>query len=143
MCTAGNSSTQRICLTDRNGADLGHVPNSGSSTQWEWSPDGRWIVLPHWDNGSYGVAVLRADGAEHKLLLNRKVRSFFGVKPLWLPDGSRIVFSLEPPDNKEDPCTTTPPCPDDAGIWSMRVDGSDLRPVTTGTNDELEDLRGG
>ncbi|HVF74913.1 MAG TPA: hypothetical protein VM938_07675 [Acidimicrobiales bacterium] len=140
QCAAGGYA--RVCLTDRTGADLGVVPGSDWYGHLSWSPDGAWIAVTVGFGGpSSGVMLLRPDGsARHAVVRERVTR-----RPVWFADSTRLVVDLLPPDSvlpDNQPCTQAP-CPDDTGIWSVALDGSDARLVVDAHLGALLDARSG
>jgi len=95
-----------------------------------WSPDGTRIVFEHLGR----LYVVRPDGGgltQLTLRLGNQTTSFPAFDAGWSPDGTRIVFSLRIPTG---PRTTM------EGIYTARVDGTDIRPVTTSpTRDDKAD----
>jgi TolB protein len=95
----------------------------GDDSQPAWSPDGRWIAYVTGDAERSGraegegiavISVIGADGRprRHRGELGR------GQTPTWSPDGRRLAFSRLTAKG--------------AAIYTMRVDGSDLRTLTSG-----------
>lgn len=132
----------RLCIIDRRGGTPSYVPNSSFYSQFSWSPDGQWIAATDSVGGtrSTGTIVFRPDGSGRRTLIGDRTTA----KPGWFPDSSRVVFSLyphDPIDPPEDEGCTSSPCPTDTGVWSIRLDGSDPRPITNGPKDLLLDAR--
>ncbi len=98
------------------------------TTSAAFSPSGARIVYvefratPRRVNGA--IYTIRTDGTRKRLVLaSRGVREALGSRgvpetPTYSPDGSRIVFAGKPPHRSW-------------GIWTIRPDGTGLRPVTT------------
>lgn len=75
----------------------------------EWSPDGRRIAYLHEGAGGTELWLMDADGSHQQHI----VLPVEAVHPSWSPDGRTIAF-----DNGY-------------GIWLVRADGSDPRPLTS------------
>lgn len=114
----------RVCVTDGAGADLGVVPNSPPMSGFEVSPDGQWLAYVSNFNDVYSIALVRTDGSQQRRIGHRVD---FSRRPAWYGDSSRVVFGLQLAHKEPQPCTSTPPCPNDGGVWSMRLDGTDPR----------------
>jgi TolB protein len=89
-----------------------------------YSPDGKLIAFAHGSNGKSDVYVMSSDGSDaHRLTTDGLDNSH----PHWSPDGRHIVFNSSrttPPADRADPTREQ----DD--IFSIALDGSDLRPHT-------------
>jgi Tol biopolymer transport system component len=91
----------------------------------DWSPDGRWLAFEtdfHNGNGP-DIYIVRPDGKALRNLTDNATltpkRLSFSSDPAWAPDGSRILF-------------TQAGIFDDAfslDLWSVRPDGTDMKPV--------------
>lgn len=109
------------CLTDSTGADLGVVTNSQNVSHAVLSPDGRRIAgLRFGSSSTPNLVVQGLDGWGRRVLLATTVSG----RPAWFPDGSRVAFSPVPTHTLEPEGTP--------GIWSVAVDGSDVRRHTDG-----------
>jgi Tol biopolymer transport system component/DNA-binding winged helix-turn-helix (wHTH) protein len=87
-----------------------------------WSPDGRWIAYR--SGLRRGIWVVAATGGEPRRIAE------FGARPAWSPDGRRIAFGAS---GTVMAARTQ--------IWSVRPDGTDLRPLTTaGTPDGVHQM---
>ena len=88
----------------------------------DWSPDGKRIAF-QWNAATpvedLDVYVMRRDGGSPPTRLT----TAGGYTPAWSPDGRKIVFS----NNKLSDGTETTP-----GLFTMRADGSRLKPVRPG-----------
>jgi Tol biopolymer transport system component len=138
--TAGRQVIDDIVRSD---GDLGNValliPNPGKFGRREtlvsepaWSPDGMELAYTL-QIGNYPVNsdiyVVRADGS-HPRRLTHDGRS---GAPAWSADGRRIVFthaSHDPAVNVDVSATS---------LWTMRSDGSDIRPLTEEHSDRTYD----
>ncbi len=55
-----------------------------------WSPDGEWIATTVDTDGHLDIAVVRADGTEHRRLTSEAT---VDVQPAWSPDGRYLLFA--------------------------------------------------
>jgi TolB protein len=90
----------------------GHLSNTGGSV--DWSPDGRFLLLFAGTPGDNDIYTLELVSGEIKQLTD----GGNNAAPSWSPDGRWIVFnSMRASEN--------------ANIFIMRPDGSDVRQLTT------------
>ncbi len=71
-------------------------PNNLGWDYWSisWSPDGRELAFQDQTaTGEYGIHIVKSDGSNRRFLSN----STRGIQPAWSPDGSKILFSRNPP----------------------------------------------
>lgn len=143
VCPA--QGTAMLCVTDAEGSDLGVVPGTQHVFTYDWSPDGRWIAFTALTGAegatTSGLLIQRSDGSDRRVLQGDRAGA-----PRWFPDGSRVLFYLVPPPpeivgGEEPPPCTASPCPTDTGIWSVRLDGSDARPIVSGQDAFPQDAR--
>lgn len=103
-----------LYITTTTGASPRRItPRGFAFLGYDWSPDGRWIVLQH----PYGqIYLVHPDGtALHRLPLQLPTGA--GAQdPTWAPDSRTIAFSLT--DNGE------------ANIFTVQLDGSHLHQLT-------------
>jgi dipeptidyl aminopeptidase/acylaminoacyl peptidase len=93
-----------------------------------WSPDSRWIATgaqpfdasagPMFPSPDTRVIVADVEHATASFVGGPDV---FGHLPAWAPDGTMLAFG------RTYPCCSGP----DNGVWTMRPDGSDLRPLSS------------
>ena len=91
------------------------LPGVVGSTDCDWSPDGTRLVLAsHSPEGYPDLQVMGADGSGRQIILTGG-----GVHryPRWSPDGRWIAYRYGPAG------------PETAGMWLVRPDGSENRPV--------------
>lgn len=94
----------QLCIATARGANRVVVPNSKEAYRASASPDGHWITFGE----SNRVQVMRIDGTDRRTLSE----GLGGPPSEWSPDSSRVFYWT------------------DAGIRSVRRDGSDVRVVT-------------
>lgn len=95
--------------------------------QLRWSPVGMQVGYTTGGSPNDLWLVNAGDGNRLQLTAND---SYDELSPMWTPDGGRIVFRR------------TGPAGEEAGLWSVAVDGSDLRQLsTTGNVAEVFALR--
>jgi Tol biopolymer transport system component len=91
----------------------------GRSDHPRWSPDGEWIVFDSTRDGNYEIYIMRADGSEQTRLTENPWQDLF---PIFSSDGLRILFG----SNRDG----WAPEPRRSQIYSMALDGSDVRDLT-------------
>jgi Tol biopolymer transport system component len=103
----------------RDGTGLQQLTSSGEDDdQPSWSPDGQQIVFRSWRRGRSGeIWVMNADGSQQRNLTPDVGPAIVDYSyPSWSPDGQRIAYHST--------------AGGDAGIWTMRTDGTDRRQLT-------------
>ena len=90
----------------------------GDALHPEWAPGGHRIVFQIRVNDECSIAFVDADGG-NLTVLDRE-RGVCEDQPTFMPGGRRIVFGGVEPNGE------------DAGIWSMELDGSDRRFIGAG-----------
>jgi TolB protein len=55
-----------------------------------WSPDGRYLVLPVFDGGQWGLYRMKANGDDLRFLTREA--PFAGIGAVWSPDGKQVAF---------------------------------------------------
>ena len=91
-----------------------------------WSPDSQFIAFGSFRSGIY---IMDADGENPRRLPNQPRR---GQLPSWSPDGKQIAFSDMTLEAKRDILLMP-----DRNIYTVNVDGSDLRQRTRHPADDL------
>ncbi|MFL6352765.1 MAG: hypothetical protein ACJ74Z_13080 [Bryobacteraceae bacterium] len=96
--------------------------DTGGNVTPSWSPDGKMIAFASTEqrDGNAEVYVMNADGSDQRRLTNNRADD---SHPHWSPDSRRIIFSSSR-------TTPTPNGPEWDDIFSMDVNGSDLRQHT-------------
>lgn len=83
----------------------------------DWSPDGKELIISVDDSGCQSIYILSADGASLKKLTDMKMEQ---IHPSWSPDGEWISF------------VAVPTCGQGSGkIYFIRPDGSGLHELVT------------
>jgi len=97
------------------------TPEDGVARSGVWSPDGQSIAYrqcapPYTGCENPELWLTSLDGVNR-----RRIESIYGSHIAWTPDGTRLVLEtdLEP------------------AIWSLRLDGTDLRPIADGYNPQV------
>jgi len=93
-----------------------------------WSPDGQTLAFHQCDAAEREYPILRhcvlglvkQDGSEPMVILDNVP---LAREVQWHPDGSRLVFATPTDD------------PNTLDVWSVRRDGTDLRPIVTDAQD--------
>jgi TolB protein len=91
-----------------------------------YSPDGREVLFSGSFVGDKALMVMNADGSSHRVLFDAKDRNVGVVSPSWSPDGRFIAFTMGRFGLRN---PNTP-----AQLALIRADGSDLRILTQGQN---------
>ncbi len=86
-----------------------------------WSPDAKWIAYQRGDGVRWDLFVVPAGGGPPRQL-TRENRQIHGLA--WLPDSTGIVYSSSR--------GTTMPYLPTLGLWQVRLDGAEPRPVAPG-----------
>ncbi len=84
-----------------------------------WSPDGERIAFPGLDADSVEIFSVRADGTD--LVQHTSFRFTLIFAPSWSPDGTRFAFNAD----------FTPATDDRIPLWTIAVDGTDRRRLST------------
>jgi WD40-like Beta Propeller Repeat len=108
------SARPQIYIARPDGVGLKRLTRGGWSSDPSFSPDRTQIVFTRRDTagGTAVVTLMDADGSNQVELVE-------GLSPSFSPDGERIVFSRETAG-------------DDARVYTMAANGSDVTPVTSG-----------
>jgi Tol biopolymer transport system component len=90
-----------------------------------WSPDGRSIAFTADVDGADDLFIVSADGSGRRVLVAHPSRD---GHPRFSPDGTRVYFNSERAGSEPGTTPVTAPAGEDrVDIYSVRVDGSDLR----------------
>jgi Tol biopolymer transport system component len=98
-----------------------------SESDFAWSPDDRqiaFVVGNGWSSDN-AIEVMNADGSDVHTVCDHERCDYGLAKPMWSPDGRKIVFSIEGGLNSA-PFGGSPPSP----IWIANADGSALEKLT-------------
>jgi hypothetical protein len=107
-----SSANDDICVVNTDGSGFVRLTSGpDSETNPAWSPDGSQIAFTTWAGGTSmvppSIAVMAPDGSGFRRITT-------GGSPAWSPDGTRLVFEAE------------------NGLFTVRLDGSDLKRLTSG-----------
>jgi len=109
-----------ICLIDENGTNqvrLTHIEGDIATwnkwsgihyPNWDWSPDGKQLVVSVYLDGPRAIYALDADGTRLRQLTHPE-EGHYDVHPCWSPDGTKIAFTSDRTGENE--------------IWVMDADG--------------------
>ena len=127
---ADTGSGNQIYTVSPNGHHLRQITHvDGNAVRPDWSPDGRHIVFAINTPDSQSIAMMNADGSDVTDLITAPNSFFEGVgDPSFTRDGTRILF--EAFDGSED------------GVWSVKLDGSDMHHITSGPCCGVDDPNG-
>jgi len=105
--TVGNND---ICVVDIDGSNFVQLTSeAGDDRKPAWSPDGSRIAFTTARFGALSIAVMNPDGSGVTQITS-------GSQPSWSPDATRLVFTGAD------------------GLFTVRLDGSDLKRLTTGNH---------
>ena len=103
------NGTNRVRLTQNEGHMVGWKHDGLLFPSWDWSPDGKQIVVAAHLDGPPAIYVLDADGT-HLRKLTHPQENHYDLFPAWSPDGTKIAFTSDRTGDQE--------------IWVMDADGS-------------------
>jgi TolB protein len=84
-----------------------------------WSPDGKWLVFARHQGSRIELFLRAGDGSQEKRLTDRGDPEFDAV---FSPDGRRLAFAMD----------KASPNQGDMEVYTIGLDGKDLKPVATG-----------
>ena len=113
---AHTGSGNQIYTVHPNGHALRQITDvDGEALAPDWSPDGSRIAFA-WNECN--IALMDPDGTDMTVLPS-ETPGGCETDPSFTPDGTRLVYERYDPSTEDD------------AVWSMSVDGSDRRPVTS------------
>lgn len=113
---ADTGSGNQIFTVHPNGHSLRQITDvDGDALAPDWSPDGHRIAFA-WNECN--IALMDPDGADMTVLPS-ETPGGCETDPSFTPDGARLVYERYDPSIEDD------------AVWSMSVDGSDRRPITS------------
>jgi Tol biopolymer transport system component len=113
---ADTGSGNQIYTVRPNGHALRRITNvDGEALAPDWSPDGSRIAFA-WNECN--IALMDPDGSDMTVLAS-ETPGGCETDPSFTPDGARLVYERYDPSIEDD------------AVWTMNVDGSDRRPVTS------------
>jgi hypothetical protein len=89
-----------------------------TATAGAWSPDGQEIAYGRVEDSTCSVWVVDAEGNGPRMILAGLEGWQIVLDIAWTADGARLVFSVD-----------AGPSPSSGEMWSVRADGTDLRPI--------------
>jgi len=100
---------------------------SGSGAGPKWSPDCSEIAFQTYVNANWEIFLMNADGSKPRNLTNH---SAIDGQPVWLPDGSGIIFSSDRANPYQAPIEND--------LYLMNSDGSNVTRLTYASGGEVD-----
>ena len=113
MLNSDRGGTPQLYVMSANGGGARRISlGPGRYSTPVWSPKGDLIAFTKQTGGRFGIAVMRPDGSDERILTD----SYLDEGPAWSPNGRVLIFFRENPGQ--------PP-----RLWTVDVSGRNSRPA--------------
>ncbi len=131
----GESRTTNLFTLSIADDSMRRLTNTFYACNSEYSPDGGRLAFISSDGGPFRLWSMRSDGSE-KVQLTHGLGTY--AFPHWSPDGSHIVFALDPDGEPHWSPQPVVAGPEPGAIWSIGADGRDLVRISPAGVDEAD-----